>query len=97
MAKRSSKTGNAGNAKNPKTRQAVNTITRAPPTQPEGLEQYDFQALLEKHHTKSAVIRHLSAEGLSRSDIARVTGLRYQHVRNVLLMPIGKAALIAQG
>jgi hypothetical protein len=69
---------------------APQEVTKSPPTQPEGLEQYDFQALLEKHKTKSAVIRYLTQEGLSRSDIAKVTGLRYQHVRNVQLMPIGK-------
>jgi hypothetical protein len=34
--------------------------------------------------TKSEQIRRLAAEGLSRSDIAKRLGIRYQHVYNVL-------------
>src|SRR5882762_6545083 len=34
--------------------------------------------------TKSAKIRALAAEGVSRADIARKLDIRYQHVRNVL-------------
>lgn len=35
--------------------------------------------------TKSDKIRALSAAGMSRADIARTLGIRYQHVRNVLV------------
>ncbi len=35
--------------------------------------------------TTAAKIRALAAKGQSRADIARVLGIRYQHVRNVLL------------
>ena len=35
--------------------------------------------------TKSAKIRALGHEGWSRSDIAEALGIRYQHVRNVLV------------
>lgn len=35
--------------------------------------------------TKSAKIRALSEAGCSRADIARFLGIRYQHVRNVLV------------
>lgn len=35
--------------------------------------------------TKSDKIRALSAAGMSRADIARALGIRYQHVRNVLV------------
>jgi AbrB family looped-hinge helix DNA binding protein len=34
--------------------------------------------------TKSAKIRALAARGVARAEIARVLGVRYQHVRNVL-------------
>lgn len=36
----------------------------------------------------SARIRYLASTGMSRGDIARVTGKRYQHVRNVLITPL---------
>lgn len=36
----------------------------------------------------SSQIRFLSAKGWERSDIANLLGIRYQHVRNVLEMPI---------
>lgn len=35
--------------------------------------------------TKSARIRAYTAEGLTRSQIAKILGIRYQHVRNVLI------------
>ncbi|MCW5723900.1 MAG: AbrB/MazE/SpoVT family DNA-binding domain-containing protein [Maricaulaceae bacterium] len=35
--------------------------------------------------TTSAKIRALASEGLPRADIARFLGVRYQHVRNVLV------------
>ncbi len=38
--------------------------------------------------TKSAAIRELNALGLSRSDIAALLKIRYQHVRNVLITPL---------
>ena len=42
--------------------------------------------------TKSAKIRALDAEGWSRSDIARALGIRYQHVRNVLVTPLKRGS-----
>lgn len=47
-------------------------------------------ALLEEHKSVSAVIRFLDSKGLKRGDIAKVTGKRYQHVRNVLTTPLKK-------
>lgn len=41
--------------------------------------------------TKSAKIRALFAEGLTRSQIANYLGIRYQHVRNVLVAPMKKS------
>ncbi len=39
---------------------------------------------IESLPTKSAKIRALAARGMKRADIARLLGVRYQHVRNVL-------------
>jgi hypothetical protein len=40
--------------------------------------------------TKSAKIRALSASGYKRQEIADFLGIRYQHVRNVLLQPLAQ-------
>lgn len=45
----------------------------------------DIKQQLEKIKTKSDKIRFLSAEGWERSAIAKELGIRYQHVRNVLV------------
>ena len=41
-----------------------------------------------KQTTVSANIRYLSGLGYTRSEIAKMTGKRYQHVRNVLITPL---------
>jgi hypothetical protein len=43
--------------------------------------------------TVSGKIRALSALGWSRGEIARATGKRYQHVRNVLTTQLKRAAV----
>jgi hypothetical protein len=53
----------------------------------------DATELFAKYGSKSATIRALAAEGKTRSEIKKITGLRYQHVRNVLITPIKKAAV----
>lgn len=53
-------------------------------------KNYDYDSLLNEMKTVSAVIRFLHAEGLNRSEISKVTGKRYQHVRNVLITPLKK-------
>jgi len=40
--------------------------------------------------TKSAKIRAMTADGLTRSEIAKALDIRYQHVRNVQLTPLKK-------
>lgn len=40
--------------------------------------------LILKYGNKSKAIRALSAEGKSRSEVAKLLGIRYQHVNNVL-------------
>lgn len=44
-----------------------------------------------KLETKSAKIRAMSADGMSRPDIARALKIRYQHVRNVLVTPLKRS------
>lgn len=38
--------------------------------------------------TVSSIIRAMSKDGYSRGEINRYTGIRYQHVRNVLIQPL---------
>ena len=45
--------------------------------------------------TKSAKIRALASAGYARADIARFLGIRYQHVRNVLVQDEARAARAA--
>jgi hypothetical protein len=52
------------------------------------LSKYSVPKLLETHKTMSGVIRALAKEGLTRGEISKVTGKRYQHVRNVLITPL---------
>lgn len=50
--------------------------------------QFELPKLMEEHKTKSNVIRFLSGQGWTRSQIASFMGIRYQHVRNVLIQPL---------
>jgi bifunctional DNA-binding transcriptional regulator/antitoxin component of YhaV-PrlF toxin-antitoxin module len=47
---------------------------------------------VRKEISTAAKIRVLAAKGQSRADIARALGIRYQHVRNVLVREEAKAA-----
>jgi hypothetical protein len=51
----------------------------------------DVQAAYDACVSTSAKIRYLSSAGFDRGDIARMTGKRYQHVRNVLITPLKSA------
>ena len=42
----------------------------------------------EELKTKSSKIRYLAAEGFKRGQIAVFLGIKYQHVRNVLITPL---------
>ena len=44
----------------------------------------ELDSSIENLKSKSAKIRALAARGMKRADIARLLGIRYQHVRNVL-------------
>ena len=43
---------------------------------------------LNAFDTKSAKIRYLDSLNYSRSEIASILKIRYQHVRNVLITPL---------
>ena len=45
----------------------------------------DLARAVRELPTTAAKIRALAAKGQSRADIARMLGIRYQHVRNVLM------------
>lgn len=47
--------------------------------------------VLSQYKTKSEAIRDLSSKGHSRSEIAKMLGIRYQHVRNVLVQQLKKS------
>jgi hypothetical protein len=49
------------------------------------------KAILEGTASKSDKIRKLLASGMKRGEVAKVLGIRYQHVRNVELTPLKKA------
>lgn len=56
---------------------------------PLSAEQLDTE--VKRAGSVSALIRELSAKGMSRGQISKYTGKRYQHVRNVLITPIKKS------
>jgi len=53
-------------------------------------DEFDYIKFINECGTKSAAIRKLTADGKSRSEIASMLNIRYQHVRNVLITPIKK-------
>jgi|HubBroStandDraft_6_1064221.scaffolds.fasta_scaffold185142_2 AbrB family looped-hinge helix DNA binding protein len=57
----------------------------------------DLRAAFEHLRTKAAKIRALAARGVPRADIARLLGIRYQHVRNVLEHDRARGAKAAAG
>jgi hypothetical protein len=52
------------------------------------MSQTEKDKLLKEHKTWSGVFRALAALGKSKGEIAKMTGKRYQHVRNVLITPL---------
>lgn len=57
-------------------------------TQTKTKEKEIKQIDLSKYESKSQAIRDLNSKGHSRSEIAKMLGIRYQHVRNVLITPL---------
>ena len=75
---------------------AAATVTEATEAKVEKVNQVlaneDIDKLREEYKTKSAVIRYLASKDYTRSDIAKALGIRYQHVRNVLVAEAEKQA-----
>jgi hypothetical protein len=53
-------------------------------------ETFNAEQFITDKGGVSKAIRFLHGEGKSRSDIAKMLGKRYQHVRNVLNTPLKK-------
>lgn len=51
---------------------------------------FDRDAFIKEQGSKSAAIRKLLGDGKTRGEVAKMLGLRYQHVRNVEITPIKK-------
>jgi hypothetical protein len=52
------------------------------------LVKYDLDVLKSQYKTKSALIRFLAGDGFKTGEIAKVLGIRYQHVRNVMMQEL---------
>lgn len=50
--------------------------------------QIDISTLYQEMGNWSKVFRYLHSTGMSKGDIAKICGKRYQHVRNVLITPL---------
>ena len=67
----------------------VDTVTpETPTTEP----MFNMDEAVKTLGSVSAVIRDLAMKGHTRGTIAKMTGKRYQHVRNVLVAPVKKGA-----
>ena len=51
--------------------------------------------LIAQYGNKSKAIRALNGEGHKTGEIAKMLGIRYQHVRNVLVTPVKKVEVAA--
>lgn len=68
--------------------QASKAVTETTKTEP----TFNRAEFMAKHGgTKSGAIRALIKDGKSRGEVAKLMGIRYQHVRNVMITPIKKA------
>jgi hypothetical protein len=78
------------------TKSNVAVTTEAPKTETTTVDQIavwkkkygPLDEQVKKLGSKSAVVRQMKADGLETKDIAKVTGMIYQHVRNVLITPV---------
>ncbi len=53
-------------------------------------KKYSVRAKYSNLSSISAIIRAMDKDGFSRWEIHKDTGIRYQHVRNVLVTPLTK-------
>ena len=52
--------------------------------------QYQIRTKYQDLTSISSIIRAMSKDGMSRWNIHKDSGIRYQHVRNVLITPLAK-------
>ena len=71
----------------PTTEVVVETVTESTVEEPKVLTDKDYYG---KYGNISQTIRGMSAEGMTKGQIAKILGKRYQHVRNVLIQPLKK-------
>lgn len=73
-------------------KQNVNTevVTETIETSKVEVSMDTVENLMKEHKTKSGVVRYLTAQGHTRAAIAKHLGIRYQHVRNILVTPLKK-------
>lgn len=55
---------------------------------PAQTNQFDSKKFISEQGSKSQAIRTLTSQGKTRSEIAKMLNIRYQHVRNVLITPV---------
>jgi hypothetical protein len=60
----------------------------------ETLTKLSSQELIDLFKNKSNAIRYLASYEFTKSEIAKMLNLRYQHVRNVLLQKLNKEVTI---
>lgn len=60
------------------------------------LAKMDSEQLLKIFTLKSTAIRSLTDLGFSRSEVAKMLGIRYQHVRNTLVQELKKPIVTSQ-
>lgn len=71
--------------------QKTSTETREEPkTQERAMDGSQAKAIIEEHGGISKAMRALAAEGHKYGAISKILNKRYQHVRNVLITPVGK-------
>jgi hypothetical protein len=68
--------------------QVVESTEQVESNQVETTKVETKEEILARFGNKSKAIRGLTNEGMSRSQIAKVLDIRYQHVRNVLVSPL---------
>lgn len=69
------------------------TTNKVVPTTPTTTTPTPLELIKKFGGTKSSAIRGLFAEGKTRTEIKTLLGIRYQHVRNVLITPIKKVSV----
>lgn len=79
------------------TKTSAPKVTAAQTKDLKTIQTPEVQKVIKDAPTKSAAIRQLHSMGLTRGQIAKAMGIRYQHVRNVLITPLKRGPQGPQG